>query len=289
MAFEVRERIVVAENCPSVKYRVSFTTGLQELCICENFQVMANVGLVSVKYAAKLHNTIGFHTQHAQNIQPKCVSGCFAKSQKVDGIGHQYIYIKIFRYSNCVLTESKRYQIQCCYTQGMSASISQMQLSYNAEEDRILFRVNSTDRKEFRFWITRRYSMLMLRILKEHSEVDPDIASQATPEAKQALQSFKQEKAVGQADFSKKFEEKASELPLGPEAVVAFKLNYGIKDGNLQLGVQPKEGKGITLMINQDLNATLTQLLLSAARKADWRIAAPEVGATVSPALKVIN
>jgi hypothetical protein len=171
----------------------------------------------------------------------------------------------------------------------MSASISQMQLAYNAEEDRILFRVNSTDHKEFRFWITRRYALLMLRILKEHSEVDPDIAPQATPEAKQALQSFKQEKAVGQADFSKKFEDKPNELPLGTEAVIAFKLNYGIKDGNLQLGIQPKEGKGITLMINQDLNATLTQLLHTAARKADWRITAPEAGAVVSPAQRVIN
>ena len=107
----------------------------------------------------------------------------------------------------------------------MSGSISQMQMIYNSEEDRILSRVNSTDNKEFRFWITRRYALLMLKILKDHRESDPDVVIQATPEAKQTLQSFKQEKAIGQTDFSEKFEEEANELPLCSEVQVAFKLN----------------------------------------------------------------
>ena len=170
----------------------------------------------------------------------------------------------------------------------MSGSISQMQMMYNPEEDRILFRVNSTDKKEFRFWITRRYALLMLKILKEHRESDPDVVIQATPEAKQALQSFKQEKAIGQADFSKKFEEEANELPLGSEVPIAFKLNYGIKDGNLQLGVQPKEGQGISVVISQDLNVTLTQLLLAAAKKADWKFSESQEN-RVSEERKIIN
>jgi hypothetical protein len=170
----------------------------------------------------------------------------------------------------------------------MSGSISQMQMIYNPEEDRILFRVNSTDKREFRFWITRRYALLMLKILKDHRESDPDVVIQATPEAKQALQSFKQEKAIGQADFSKKFEEEANELPLGSEVPVAFKLNYGIKDGNLQLGVQPKTGQGISVVINQDLNVTLTQLLLAAAKKAAWKFSESQEN-MVSDEQKIIN
>lgn len=170
----------------------------------------------------------------------------------------------------------------------MSGSISQMQMMYNPEEDRIFFRVNSTDKKEFRFWITRRYALLMLKVLKEHSESDPDVVIQATPEAKQALQSFKQEKAIGQADFSEKFKEEANELPLGPEVQVAFKMNYGIKDGNLQLGLQPKEGQGISIVINQDLNVTLTQLILAAAKKADWKFSEAEAN-VLSEEHKIIN
>ncbi len=75
----------------------------------------------------------------------------------------------------------------------MPGALSQIQMLYNAEEDRILFRVNSTDQLEFRFWITRRFSGLLLKVLKQHREKDPDVMTQSTPEAKEALASFKQE------------------------------------------------------------------------------------------------
>ncbi|MDA0788075.1 MAG: hypothetical protein O2780_01305 [Proteobacteria bacterium] len=154
----------------------------------------------------------------------------------------------------------------------MPGAISQIQMLYNAEEDRILFRVNSTDQLEFRFWITRRFSGLLLKVLKQHREKDPDVMTQSTPEAKEALASFKQEKAMGQADFSQKFAEQDHQRPLGDEPRLAFKLNYAINDGNLQLGIHPKDGQGISLVLNQDLNATLTQLLLSAQKKAGWNL-----------------
>ena len=78
----------------------------------------------------------------------------------------------------------------------MSGSINQIQIAYSAEEDRILFRVNSTDRKEFRFWLTRRFMILLIRVLGEHRKRDPDVVSQQSEQAKEAVQSFKQEQAV---------------------------------------------------------------------------------------------
>ncbi len=170
----------------------------------------------------------------------------------------------------------------------MPGAISQIQMMYNAEEDRILFRVNSTDHLEFRFWITRRFAGLLLKVLKQHQETDPDVMTQPTPEAKEALASFKQEKAMGQADFSRKFDEEENKRPLGDAPHLAFKLNYNIKDGNLQLGIHPKEGQGISLALNQDLNATLTKLLLSAESKAGWRLAEAQP-LTVAATHRVIN
>ena len=52
----------------------------------------------------------------------------------------------------------------------------------------------------------------------------------------QALQSFKQEYAMVRAGFSEKLECQAKEMPLGWEAQIFFKLNYGIKDVNLRIG-----------------------------------------------------
>lgn len=154
----------------------------------------------------------------------------------------------------------------------MTGAISQMQMLYVPEEDRILFRVNTTANHQFRFWLTRRYTILLLRVLKEHMESDPDVSMQGTPEAKEAVKSFKQEKAIQSANFKESFREEANELPLGQDIPVAFKLTYNIKEGNLNVGLQPKEGQGINMAINQEINSSLTQLLLGAAKKGEWAL-----------------
>ena len=155
----------------------------------------------------------------------------------------------------------------------MTGSIRQMQMVYAPEEDRILFRVNSTDRKEFRFWITRRYAMLLAKVLKDHKASDPDVSRQATMEGKKAVQEFKQEKAIEEASFGQKFAEEGNQYPLGESVQLAFQLTYKIKeDGALNLSVKPKTGSGINIVINQDINITLTQLLLSAAKNGDWKL-----------------
>ena len=159
------------------------------------------------------------------------------------------------------------------YTLQMTDAISQMQMLYDAEEDRVLFRVNSLDKREFRFWITRRYAMLLVKVLRDHKETDPDVSTQVTPEAKQAVQSFKQEKAIGEATFDQQFKETGNEFPLGQSVQLAYKLSYSIKgDGNSHLSIQPREGKGINFVLNQDINITMTQLLLTASKKGNWKL-----------------
>lgn len=154
----------------------------------------------------------------------------------------------------------------------MTGSISQMQMLYSPEEDRILFRVNTTERQQFRFWLTRRYALLMLKVLRDHLESDPDISTQGTPEAKEAVKSFKQEQAISSANFHEQFDETSDDLPLGDDIPVAFKLTYNLVEGNLSMGIQPKEGQGINMSLDRNINASLTQLLLSAAAKGEWGI-----------------
>jgi len=153
-------------------------------------------------------------------------------------------------------------------------AISQMQMLYVPEEDRILFRVNSADNQQFRLWLTRRYSQLLLKILKTHMDADPDVSIQTTPEAKEAVQSFKQEKAMQGANFEEKFKEKAQEsaLALGDDVPLAYRLNYRIEGEILHLGIEPRQGKGVTLAINRDINTSLTRLIGVAVQKAEWQL-----------------
>ena len=169
----------------------------------------------------------------------------------------------------------------------MSGAISQMQMLYVAEEDRILFRVNSTDKKEFRFWITRKYAFLLLAVLKKHADIDLDVSAQINPDAKQAVKSFKKEQAIQDADFKQKFNEDASEYPLGDVVPLAFKLNYKVQGEDLHLGIQPKEGKGIDMVISGDINPTFVQLILQAGEKGAWNLGSVEPGSL--PKDRIVN
>jgi hypothetical protein len=166
-------------------------------------------------------------------------------------------------------------------------AISQMQMLYVPEEDRILFRVNSADNKQFRLWLTRRYTLLFLKALNGHMASDPDVSIQATPEAKAAIQSFKQEQAMESANFQDQFKEEVAELPLGDEVPLAYRLNYRIEAEILHLGIEPKAGQGINLAINRDINASLCQLIKTAAHKAEWQLV--DAGDGYEGGSKVIN
>ncbi len=154
----------------------------------------------------------------------------------------------------------------------MSGSINQMQMVYHPEEDRILFRVNSTEHKEFRFWVTRRFTQLLLKVLRDHLVSDLDISLQGTREAKQAVMDYKKEKAMANADFNKPFQEDEVEYPLGEDTLLAFKVTSNKTGDNLHLGIHPKNAQGINMVINRDINTSMTQLLFSAAHKAGWNL-----------------
>lgn len=166
-------------------------------------------------------------------------------------------------------------------------AISQMQMKYEPEEDRVLFRVNSADGKQFRLWLTRRYIQLLVQSLKKHLDSDPDISSQPTPAAKQAVQSFKQEQAIQGANFKKAFEETVEQLPLGDTAVLAYRLNYRLDKDILHLGIEPKEGKGVNLALNRDINVSMTRLIAAAVQQADWKIG--EINTPASTQKHVVN
>lgn len=148
-------------------------------------------------------------------------------------------------------------------------SISQLQMNYSPEEDRLLFRVNTTTGEEFRFWLTRRYAQLLIQALEAHRSADPDIATQATPDARQAVQDFKKDAAQEKSDFNQEFRESES-FPLGDSPVLAYKLGYRVEEGNLKLSVEPKSGQGINIVLDSTLNFNVSQLLRSAIEKAKW-------------------
>ena len=65
------------------------------------------------------------------------------------------------------------------------SQMHQIQLSYVSTEDRILFRMNTKSRQEFRFWMTRRYTGILwstlARVLEEAGKGAEDAPPEPTP------------------------------------------------------------------------------------------------------------
>lgn len=166
-------------------------------------------------------------------------------------------------------------------------AISQLQLAYKPEEDRILMRVNTSKGEEYRFWLTRRYSLLLRKALREHRDKDPDVLSQTNEFAKQAVQEFKRDEAMAKGNFKEQFQQ-GEQLPLGEEPMLAFRLKYSYNQDNIELSISPQEGAGITLALDQQLNFLLSRLLNGAMTKAEWT-QAEQGDFELIPANRVVN
>lgn len=155
----------------------------------------------------------------------------------------------------------------------------QMQLTYVATEDRMLFRVNTKARQEFRFWMTRRYTAILWHTLTQilaNRPIAPDapnapvVPPVADPLVEATKQELKHQEVVSQADFKTQYQE-STYLPLGEAPILLFSV--GVKpapDGQPLLCLHPEKGQGIEIVLNEQITHSFCQLILDTTAKAEW-------------------
>ncbi len=152
------------------------------------------------------------------------------------------------------------------------AAIKQIQVAYDAVQDRLLARLNTDSGQEFRLWLTRRALLAFWKPLCEALGQQEAVVAQPSAAAREAVLSFRHEQAVAQAGFGGKFEsEPRTEYPLGeaPMLVARIVVKPG-PDGGVILAFSPPQGQGITLQLGEQLSHGLVRLLLGAEEKTDW-------------------
>ena len=155
-----------------------------------------------------------------------------------------------------------------------------MQVSYVPEEDRILFRINTNSRQEFRFWMTRRYVGILWKaissLLNEPSldgnaeKLNGDSQKLRAELVQSAEVKAKHKELVQSSDFQTRYKE-SQYLPLGE----APTLLYGVAvkpspGGQPLLCLSPQKGEGIELALNEKIAHSLCKLIVDASAKADW-------------------
>ena len=150
-------------------------------------------------------------------------------------------------------------------------NIHQIQMVYNAQEDRLLLRVLSTERAEFRFWLTRRYVKLLWTVLLKMLERDPAAAQHADEKVRRTMMGFQHANVVRDGEFDKPFEEGVSLMPLGAAPVLLSRITGKQPDQKQQLlSLHPEQGQGIDLGVNAGLLHMISKLLLDAVAQSDW-------------------
>ncbi|MBN1103948.1 MAG: hypothetical protein JXL84_11090 [Deltaproteobacteria bacterium] len=162
----------------------------------------------------------------------------------------------------------------------MTQKIHQMQLAFVPLEDRLLFRVRTTDQNELRFWLTRRYVKLLWQVLRQMLG-ETQAGPAADPRAKEAMLSFQHEEALTKMDFATPYKE-GSEVrrPLGDKPVLVSRIQVKAGPGNTRvLCMHPEQGQGVEIVLDSVWLHSLCKILVGAVKKSDWdleiRIAEP--------------
>lgn len=165
-----------------------------------------------------------------------------------------------------------RYQLPAIFSHEWSEQHMKVQLQakYDPAEDRILFRVSDGNQPRG-IWLTRRYTILMLKMLGQFIEQDADLAAQSGSRERAEVRDFKAQHALKTADFSQPFDEGSEATNLAVEVFpVGFELTYSIKDSRLSVSMKPKSDTAIQLGMDRAMAFNLIAMIGKAAAAGKW-------------------
>lgn len=150
----------------------------------------------------------------------------------------------------------------------------QFGFEYDADEDRLLLKVKTSDHAEIRVWLTQRFiKTMMWPHLQKLAELEPEVRRQSSPATRKSIISFQRETAIAKTDFSKPFEKKVTARPAGDEPQLARRLKAKTSaNGFHVISFITKEGKEISISLDNQHLHSFCHLLAQAVNKAKWTL-----------------
>jgi len=156
----------------------------------------------------------------------------------------------------------------------MSQRLHQLQLTYRPEQDRLLLRLRTATANEFRVWLTRRFVAQAWPLLRQALSCDPEVTAQQDPESRDAVLAFEHERALSKVDFSQRYEDSPSSLPLGAEPILATRMDLRRGPGEAHaIAFHSPTGQSVQIRLQKGMLHAFCKLLQDAATQADWGLA----------------
>jgi hypothetical protein len=162
--------------------------------------------------------------------------------------------------------------------------IHQLSVSYLAEQDRILVRINTAASEEMRVWLTRRLLLglwpLLSKLLTKHLlklEAAGTSLDTADDGLKKMLADFRKEEFLRQADFDTPYQESQATLPLGDEPLLVTDVDASpLPNGRLRLSFNERppdtdKPRSFQMEMEPKLMQGLMHLLEQALERSQWR------------------
>lgn len=158
------------------------------------------------------------------------------------------------------------------------AAIQQINLSYSAEQDRMLLRVGLADNSELLVWLTNRITKQLWQLLNGETHIPTATSIQAETPPQQAVEQFKQEMQVAETlqkmDFATEYQPRKEVVNDGAMlAINVVLVNYAEKLPTLE--VPCLEGITVRINLTQELILALCNMLQLSAKEAAWDIGVP--------------
>jgi hypothetical protein len=151
------------------------------------------------------------------------------------------------------------------------AQLAQIQITYVANEDRLLMRLATRTREEFRFWLTRRFVKALRPALGQSLAPQARLHSEPDPQARREVLRFEHAQAVQSADFTTPYLGDAAALPLGRQPLLLTRMQIRTRpDGGVVLALASGPDSSVDIALGPALMHSFLALLEQALRGAGW-------------------
>ncbi len=152
------------------------------------------------------------------------------------------------------------------------SGLHQLTMSYAADQDRLLFRIATTDKKEYRMWLTRRFVHLLWGALKQTFERDVELKRSVGKDVKDAILSMQHQEAIQKTDFETPPVADTTNVTsnTGPLLVIGGTVNPGKNVTGIKF--KTAEGSDVSFNLNKQLLHAFCHLLVTTTVKADWKL-----------------
>ncbi len=164
--------------------------------------------------------------------------------------------------------------------------IHQLNIQYQADQDRVLARINTSAGTELRLWLTRRLTLGLLPLLRkvENEQLEKSLAAQPEadlgmtakdPKVREMLSEFKKERSLQQADFKTPYKEPETGLPAElPLLVVEVQItplaNFSARLKLFATLADPAQKREIKMELDQKMMHGLVHLMDKAFNDSRW-------------------